>query len=1011
MDRSIRISLCTILLVVACAPRMSAPAAEPPLAPPGPALRAVDDGWVDRTLASLSLRRKVAQLLMPRIRGGFLPTEADAYDRVRAWVVAEGVGGLIASVGPPLEAAVTFNALQGESDLPLLIAADFEQGAGQIMNGGVILPYGLENGGATRFPPAMAIGASRDERHAYELGRVTALEGRAIGVHLAFAPVADVNNNPANPIINTRSYGADPAAAARFVAAHVRGLQEHGMLATAKHFPGYGDTHSDSHIELPVIDVTRARADSIELPPFRAAIDAGVTAIMTAHIAFPALTGDSVPATLNPAAIDGLLRGDLGFDGLVVTDAMDMGAIVRRYGVGQAAVLALNAGADIILQVPGAEVSRVIDAIVEAVRTGQLSEARIEQSVRRVLEAKTRLELHTLRTVDIADIPARVATRDHLSRAEAAAQRSITLVRDRDGLLPLRARRILSIAYSDDTNPFAGTVFQRTLAERIAGVETARLDSTASPAQLNEIAITARDADVVVFAPFVRVTPYKAELGVASSVAAAVRQIAASRPVIVAAFGNPYLLGQFDEVGTYLIGWGDADASQRAAALALAGDRPIAGSLPIPIPPDHAIGTGIVVDHGVVRAAPASPLQAAAVAVRPPLARAEDVGMDPTLTARIDSIMRIALVEAAAPGAAVAVGRHGQLVHLRGYGRLDPRDGFGAVDDSTIYDLASLTKVVATTTAAMMLFDEGRLSLDAPVIRYLPEFGDADPAKRTITVRNLLLHDSGLPAYAPLYREIRGRHAYLDRIAKLPLQAPPGERTVYSDFSAILLGLIVERISGHELDVFAQQRIFGPLGMRDTGFNPIWWTDAPALAENGDVGADEPAGPVRSRVAPTERDTLFRLRYLQGNVHDENAYALGGVAGHAGLFSSARDLTVFAQLMLDGGTYDGSRLVREETVRMFTRRASDRSSRALGWDTPSASSSAGDYFSARSFGHTGFTGTSLWIDPERDVFLVILTNRVNPSRDNQRHVELRRDIADAVQRAIQDMPLTKRPEG
>jgi CubicO group peptidase (beta-lactamase class C family) len=369
------------------------------------------------------------------------------------------------------------------------------------------------------------------------------------------------------------------------------------------------------------------------------------------------------------------------------------------------------------------------------------------------------------------------------------------------------------------------------------------------------------------------------------------------------------------------------------------------------------------------------------------------VGMDTTVSARIDSIVNAAMAEGVAPGIAIAVGRHGRLVHLNGYGRIDLPADAPAVTPSTIWDMASLTKVLATTTALMILVDEDRIDLDAPISRYLPEFS-GDDMKASVTVRHLLRHDGGLPAFGPLWRTLRGRMAVLDFIAGQPLEYGPGTRTVYSDYGAILLGFIVERVSGLPLDVFVRTRIAEPLGLQETGFNPLEWSNA--------------GGTIKDHIAATEVDTLFRMTHVHGRVHDENAYAMGGVAGHAGLFSSARDAAILAQMLIAGGVHEGTRIIQEATLREFTRRQSDASSRALGWDTPSGNSSAGDWFSARSFGHTGFTGTSLWIDPERDVFLIVLTNRVNPTRDNQEHIPLRRALADAVQQSIRDMPVVPR---
>jgi beta-glucosidase-like glycosyl hydrolase/CubicO group peptidase (beta-lactamase class C family) len=988
--------LLALILLAACAPRSAARPQPPPVG-------ASDAQWVESTLDRLTLRQKAAQLVIPRIPGGFLPTDGDAWDRIRGWVQQDGIGGVIATIGPPMEQAVKFNALQELSDVPLIVTADMEHGPGQLLNGGVVLPYGLENGGATAFPPLMALGAAGDATLAYELGRITAAEARAVGVHMTYAPVVDVNNNPANPIINTRSYGADPALVARMATAHIRGLQDNGMLATAKHFPGHGDTGTDSHIELPVITVSKARADSIELVPYRAAIDAGVAAVMTAHIAFPALTGDSLPATLSGEILTGLLRDELGFGGIITTDAMDMGAIVRNYGTTVAPIMALRAGADLLLQVNPSDVGPVIDAIVAAVERGELTEARLDESVRRLLEAKARLGLHRSRTVDLARVPSLLATAAHGEVADDISNRSITVVRDRDRMLPLLARRVLSIVYADDPDPFAGRVLQRALAERLPGLRTALLDAGASAAELDAVRRQAQEADVILFSPFVRVRAYKGELAVAQQVGDLINEFARTRPTLVAAFGNPYLLSQFPAASTYLLAWGQTEPSQRAAARAITGQIAIGGRLPIPIPGVAAIGDGLSIPKAA-GASPSSPLLRRSTPAPPPpgLAPPEQVGMARGLNVRIDSIVRVGILGGAAPGAAVAVGRHGQLVHLAGYGKLDLSGSGAIVTDSTIYDLASLTKVVATTTAVMVLYDDGKLDVDQPVSTYLPEWGDGTE-KRRVTVRNLLQHDSGLPAWSALFRNVRGKHAFLERIAATPLAYEPGARTLYSDLGAILLGLIVERVSGTPLDVFVQERVFGPLGMRDTGFNPIWWLGSETVNDDGDEAA------LRGRIAPSETPgEADDFRFVQGNVHDENAYAIGGVAGHAGLFSSARDLAVFAQMILNGGYSGDRRIVREATVREFTRRASETSTRALGWDTPGSESSAGEYFSARSFGHTGFTGTSLWIDPERDVFVVLLTNRVKVSPDNQQHVPLRRDLADAVQKAIRDMPVEKR---
>ncbi len=553
------------------------------------------DVWVDQTLTSLTLREKAGQLMVPRISGEYLALNSPHYLRLRDWVSNLGIGGVVITQGPPLEMASKLNIMQSLAKVPILVTADMEHGPGQILQTGYILPFGIDNGSATRFPPIMGLGAAGDEKYALALGRITALEGRAVGVHVAFAPVVDVNNNPANPIINTRSYGEDPQLVARLAAAHIRGLQENGMLATAKHFPGHGDTGTDSHIELPVITADKQRADQVELPPYRRAIGAGVAAVMSAHIAFPALTGDSVPGTLNPRIMTGLLREELDFRGLIFTDAMDMGAIVRNYGNTRASVLALKAGADVLLQPLPQDVPAIIDAIVQAVQTGELSEVRLDSSVRKILKAKTAVGLHRLRTVDLNAIPGVLASPEHMALADEAADRSITLVRDRDGLLPLKGGPTVSIVYADDYDPFTGRSFQRALVAANPRVRTVLIDGSATPARLDSLYASIDRGAQVLFSPYIRVTANKGDVAVAPTIADFVNRLAASHKLIVTAFGNPYVLRQFPQVGTYVIAWGQWDVSQRAAARALNGQIPITGKLPIAIPPLHQMGEGLQV--------------------------------------------------------------------------------------------------------------------------------------------------------------------------------------------------------------------------------------------------------------------------------------------------------------------------------------------------------------------------------------------------------------------------------
>jgi beta-N-acetylhexosaminidase len=975
-------------LLAACAARAPrSPDAEfsavRPIQGPTTPLEASARHWVDSTLASLTLREKVGQLTSIWIPGAYVSTDSAEFDTL-ARRVDEGLGGVNISIGSPHAYVAKLNALQRRAKVPLLVTADMEAGPGMRIAGTYALPSLLPQGGGTVFPPLMAFGAIGEERFARELGRITGVEARAVGVHLVFAPVLDVNSNPDNPIINTRSFGEDPELVARLGAAYVEGAHAAGLQTTAKHFPGHGDTREDSHIELPTVDATRARLDRVELVPFRRAVAAGVDAVMSAHIAAPAIVGeDAPPATLSPYFLTRLLREELGFEGLVFTDAMTMGAIVRGYPGGEAAVRALEAGADVVLS--PSDLRFAMEAIVEAVGAGRITEARIDGSLRRLLEAKARAGLHRERLVPFEPVDEIVGSRAHAAFADTAAARSITLPRDEAGLVPLssRWRRVLSVTYARPEDVIAGRAFDRELVRRGATVDQVRVDPGTAPAAYDTLLARVDSADVVLVGSYVRPEAWAGSVAVAEPFRAFVAGLARDgRPTVVVSFGNPYLLTAFPEVGSYLLAWSGQPLMQRAAVRALLGEAPITGRLPISLPPFHRLGDGLDREAGLV----------------PPAA----AGFDPAALARVDRLIEEALADSAAPGAALAVGRGGRLVRLRGYGRIDWAPGSPAATDSTLWDLASLTKVVGTTTAIMMLVQEEKLELDRPVATHVPWFaGDGAGAgegigKAAITARDLLLHRGGLPAFRPWWQSTRGRAGYRDSLAAVALVAQPGDSTIYSDLGFVTLGLLVEEVAGEPLDDFLRERVFAPLGMGETMF--------------------EPPDSLLARIAPTEVDTLFRRTHVRGVVHDENAFALGGVAGHAGIFSSARDLARYAEALLaaareglgleerragrpppadsGGAVFDPAALAR------FVARHDSTSSRALGWDTAVLGSSAGRFLSPRAFGHTGFTGTSIWIDPALDLFVVLLTNRVNPTRENAKHIALRRAVHDAVACAL-----------
>ncbi len=539
---------------------------------------------VDSLLATLTVRQQVGQLVIPWLSGSYTALDDSLFQVAARWVDSLEIGGLIVSVGSPLDIATKLNALQQRSRLPLLVSADLEWGAG------------MRVVGATAFPHIMAVGATGDPRDAYTIGAAAAVEGRAVGIHVNFAPDADVNNNPANPIINTRSFGEDPRTVSRLVAAYVRGLHEHGMLATLKHFPGHGDTQTDSHIGLPVITAGYGRLDSLELVPFRAGIAAGADVVMSAHIAFPALTGSNDPATLSAAVLTGLLRDSLRFPGLVVTDALMMGAIVTKYGAGEATVRAFLAGSDLLL-IPADPDSAVL-AMTAAVAAGRVTPQRLAQSVRRVLEIKRRLGLFERRTVPLDSIPHVVGSKRFQDAANDIAVRSLTLVRDVGGRLhALRGHpgRLALIAYADEANASVGLFLTDLLRQGGDTVEYFRLWPMSGTLSYDSARTTIARAPATVFVTNVRPISGKGNIALPDSLAQLITLTDAARPTVLVSLGSPYLLNQTPAVRSYLIAWSGVRASERAVALALLGRVPLGGHLPTRIPPDYALGWGLTV--------------------------------------------------------------------------------------------------------------------------------------------------------------------------------------------------------------------------------------------------------------------------------------------------------------------------------------------------------------------------------------------------------------------------------
>jgi len=944
------------------AAKPKSPAPQTRAAGPLKPLSAAERQWVVASLRRMTVDEKIGQLLFTTFHGTFTSTESAEYQKLLHDVTDLHVGGFIVVTRmTPLgieksqtyPTAVLANQLQAKSKLPLLIGADFERGSAMRLDEG------------TSFPTQMAIAAGGDPHDAYTMGKITAMEARQAGVQWIYAPVADVNNNPGNPIINTRSFGEDPAFVSEYATQYIRGVEENGGLSTAKHFPGHGDTAADSHIDLPVIRADRQRLDSLELVPFRAAIGAGVGSIMTGHLNVPALEPDpSTPATLSSHILTDLLRTDLHFQGLVVTDAMDMGGITVRFAPGEAAVRAVLAGADCLLMPPVPDAA--FEALQQAVKSGRISRERLDASVRRILEAKARVGLNRNRLVDLGAINSKFAEPSWQVQAQQISDRGITLLRDTPHRLPLdgtKPCRALLLAFYADPEPTPGEDLERELRRRFDSVTTLRADTRFRSAA--NLKLPPPDSyDVAILALFVRVSDRKGNVDVPEDQAALADQLYKSgKPIITVALGSPYLIERFPQAETWLSAFGISDVAQISMARALFGEIPIHGHLPVTIP-----GIPLKAGFGLETPADAMKLQPMDVRTEAQLQPAFDV-------------VEAAIKDKAFPGATLAVGYRGK-VSLHAFGKLtyDAKSPDAAI--STMYDIASLTKVVATTTLVAKLAEGDfpvPIDLDAKIERYLPEWasGPQPEWRHRVTVRHLLTHTSGLPPFKEYWRTSKSKQDTLDKIFAEPLDYEPGTKEVYSDLGIILMAEIIERLTGEPLDTLAREFVFSPLAMSNSMYKPlkkIWPT-----------------------IAPTEIDNQYRHHLIQGEVHDENAAAIGGVSGHAGVFSTAPDLAAFCQTLLNGGVYAHQRILRRATITEFTTpQQLSSGTRTLGWAAPTEGGSSGHFFRPHSFGHTGFTGTSIWIDPDRQLFVVFLTNRVYPTRENQKHIKVRPALHDAV---------------
>jgi beta-N-acetylhexosaminidase len=546
---------------------------------------------VDSTFATLGLRERVGQMVMVWVLGDYTSYGDSSYAEVRRWIERDHIGGVSMSLGTPIEVAAKINNMQRLSRVPLLTSSDLEPGLGRL-EGGTFTHYLLDAGSATVFPSAMAIAATGRDQDAYDVAKIIAQEARAVGIQINFSPVVDVNNNPSNPVINTRSFGEDPQRVARLSAAFVRGTQDGGAVSTAKHFPGHGDTDVDSHVGLPIVGANWRRLDTLELVPFRAAINAGAGMVMTAHIALPAVEGDSTtPATLAPKIITGVLRDSLKFGGVAITDAMTMEGVGKGYSVEESSVLAVKAGADIILK--PSDPTKAIDAVVAAVERGEISRAHVDSAARRVLELKARVGVAFNPLVDLDALREVVGSPEHRGAAADIARRAVTLLRDKAALLPASGRRVAVVQYMPETELRAGKVFGGDIRAAIPGARVMKISPATSVSDLDSVTRQVAGADRVIVAAYVRRIEGEGRPAVPPHIAKWIDDLARKEKVIAVALGNPYLIRQFPNVQTYLVTYGVSDALERAAAAIVLGRATATGTTPVSLPGFFRRGDGI----------------------------------------------------------------------------------------------------------------------------------------------------------------------------------------------------------------------------------------------------------------------------------------------------------------------------------------------------------------------------------------------------------------------------------
>lgn len=921
--------------------------------------------WADSVFNTLTDDQRIAQLMI--IRESTFSMNGPVYhdSLVRELIRQYNIGGICLFQGTPVKQAEFINEFQAMAKTPLMVCIDGEWGLGMRFDSVKPLKH------------PMMLGATNDPNLAYEYGRLIGRQMKRMGIQVDYAPDVDINNNPANPVINDRSFGENKYKVANLGLAYALGLQDEGIMACAKHFPGHGDVSVDSHLDLPVIHKSMAELDTLELYPFKQLIKGGVASIMIGHLFVPAI--DSTPHTatsISRNAVTGLLRNTLHFEGLTFTDALGMKGVAKYFPGGEIAVQSLIAGNDMLClpeSVPDA-----IASIRAAIDSGKLSWNDVYEKCKKVLRYKFMYGSADAKPVSLINLT------DDLNKGidalnEKIAEKAITLLNKKNPVFfPLKKSAGHATAYIgvgiDSANVFADKM---------------RSDFNADTFYLGHQADSQRVAQVIHKVK----THYKQvvigihnynrfpanQYGLSNETIRAVNEFGGGgKPAIVFDFGNPYALQYFCNTPNLVACYEDDSITQKVAIQMLKGEIPFRGHLSVTACENIPSGSGIVT------AARLMPLVAPAA-----------VKMNSRKLLAIDSIVEAGIADKAFPGAVVLAARDGKIFYEKAFGTYN-YDNARKMTTETIFDLASVTKILATNLSIMKLYDQGKVKLNATLGAYLPWVRKSD--KKNLTIRNILLHQAGLVAFIPFYKDLIDKetgaplpqyfrheksdsfsirvaqHLYLrtdyeDSLYQIILNSKLGKPNhyIYSDNDFIFLGKVVEAVSGQPLDVYAAKNFYQPMGLKSIGFKP---------REKFDT----------SLIAPTEFEKQFRMQHLLGDVHDPGAALFGEVAGHAGLFSNAEDIAALLQMLDNGGVFKGKRYLKEATIKLFTAYNSRVSRRGLGFDKPEKDHYTTQderpypsrFVSPLTYGHTGYTGTAIWVDPRYHLIYVFLSNRVNP---------------------------------